>query len=420
MNEDLLHYLWKFRLFTTTQLAITTGEEIRIIQTGTHNTDAGPDFFNARINIGDKTWVGNVEIHLKSSDWKRHKHHQDRAYQNVILHVVQEEDEVLFYADGNRIPTLELKNIIPKNIFMLYQNFIHSNQKIPCEAHFKEVDLFVVDQWLSRLAIERLEFKMEPIFIRLNASKFNWEQVFYEFMARGFGFNTNAEPFELLSKSIPHEILGKHKNSLFQIEALLFGQSGLNFGIDDYSEKLKKEYVFLAHKYNLKPLPGSVWKFLRLRPANFPTIRIAQFAALVHRSNHLFSTVLEQKDLEKLIQYFELQASDYWDTHYQFDSISNKKTKFLGKTAINLLLINVVVPFIFTYGKVHNDELITVRALRLLEMISPEKNTVTNLFSELGFKSQSALHSQSMLQLKRFYCERKKCLNCAIGNKILH
>lgn len=419
MKEDLLHYLWKFRLFTTTQLKTTTNEEVQILQTGIHNTDAGPDFFNARIKLGNTTWAGNVEIHLKSSDWKRHKHQHDKAYQNIILHVVGEEDVPLFYDDGSRIPTLELKNYIPDNIRILYQNFSTSNQKIPCEAHFGTVDSFLIDQWLNRLMLERLASKMQSITERLQATKNNWEQVFYEYMARGFGFNTNAEPFEQLAKSIPHEILGKHKNNLFQLEALLFGQSGLAFSADDYGEKLKKEYDFLAHKYSLKPINGASWKFLRLRPANFPTVRIAQFAALVHQSSHLFSVIIEQKDLNKLKSYLDVSASEYWDTHFQFGQSSKKSVKHFGKSASDLILINVFVPFIFTYGKIHDSNRFIDRAIKLLESISTENNTITQYFSDLGFTSQSALHSQSLLQLKRMYCERKKCLHCAIGNKIL-
>jgi hypothetical protein len=421
MKEDFLHHLWKFKLFNHHNLKTTDGEPVKVIQTGQHNTDAGPDFFNARVKIGNTLWVGNVEIHLKSSDWKKHSHHLDGAYKNVILHVVHEHDEAIKSVNGDEICTLELKERFNPKLYQNYRELLESRQWIPCEKRIKSVDKITIDSWLERLLIERFERKTDNILQSLRINKNNWEETFYHQLAKNFGFQLNALPFEMLAKSIPLSHLGKHKNNLFQIEALLFGQAGLlnkKFK-DDYPNELKKEYEFLRRKFSMKEVDGSQWKFLRLRPPNFPTIRIAQFAQLVHRSSHLFSKILETAKIDDLKSHFEISVSDYWLIHYVFDKASSRREKHLGENAMLIILINTVVPFLFAYGKQRQSEVHEERALSFLEKLSAEKNSIIHHWESLGIFSKNANHTQSLLQLKNEYCSQKKCLNCAIGNKII-
>jgi len=421
MKEDFLHHLWKFKLFNRHNLKTTEGETVEVINTGQHNTDAGPDFFNAKVKVGNTLWAGNVEIHLKSSDWKKHSHHLDGAYKNVILHVVHEYDEAVTTTDGNRIYTLELKEKFNPKLYQNYLQLIESREWIPCEKQIKNVEKLAIDAWLERLLIERLERKTENILQSLRVNNNNWEESFYQQLAKNFGFQLNALPFEMLAKSLPLSHLGKHKNNLNQIEALLFGQAGLleKKYKDEYPNELKKEYDFLKKKFSLKPMDGSQWKFLRLRPSNFPTIRIAQFAQLIHKSSHLFSKILETESLDKLKSFFEISTSDYWITHYVFDKSSARREKNLGESAMLIILINTVVPFLFAYGKQRQSEAHEERAMAFLEKLSPEKNTIISHWEELGIKAKNAARTQALLQLKNEYCSEKKCLNCTIGNKII-
>jgi hypothetical protein len=421
MKEDFLHHLWKFKLYNRHNLKTTDGEAVEVLNTGQHNTDAGPDFFNAKVKVGETLWAGNVEIHLKSSDWKKHSHHLDGAYKNVILHVVHEHDEQVATAGGTGIVTLELKEKFNPKLYKNYLQLLESREWIPCEKKIKSVDKLTVDSWLERLLVERLELKTENILQSLRINKNSWEETFYHQLAKNFGFQLNSLPFEMLAKSLPLSYLGKHKSSLLQIEALLFGQAGMlskKFK-DDYPNQLKKEYDFLKMKFSLQPMDGSQWKFLRLRPSNFPTIRIAQFAQLIHKSSHLFSKILEiekVKDIEKL---FEVSVSDYWLTHYTFDKSSTRREKHLGETAMQIILINTVIPFLFAYGKQRQSEIHEERALLFLEKIAAEKNSIITHWNKLGLSSVNAGQSQALIQLKNEYCSKKNCLNCAIGNKII-
>ena len=420
MNEDLLHYIWKYQRFKT-NIYTTDGKAIKIENPGSTNTDAGPDFTNAKIRIDNTLWAGNIEIHLKSSDWFVHKHNLDKGYDNIILHVVYEDDKPVFDKIGNKISTVELKNAIDNLLISNYKNFIESKNLIPCSKLIRNVKEIIIFNWFEKLAIERLQNKTDIIFNKLSLYINNWEQTFYEIFARNFGFNVNAEPFELLAKSLPQQYFAKIKNNLFQIEALLFGQAGLldDEFADDYPKKLQTEYLYLQKKYELKPIGKHLWKFLRIRPNNFPTIRLAQFANLIYKSNNLFSKIIESQTLKEIFRLFDIDCSDYWQTHYVFDKVSGSSSKNPGKSTINLLIINTIVPFIFAYGKIKDDEKYTERALEFLSELPPEKNHMTEKFFQAGIKPENAIQSQAIIQLYTNYCTKRKCLQCSIGDAVL-
>lgn len=421
MKEELLHYVWRTKRFDWNHLHTTQGEPIQILYFGDYNTHAGPDFLNARIRIGETTWAGNVEMHLRASEWLRHGHASDKAYENVILHVVLEEDVPIARASGERIPCLEMKTLIAPKLSAKYLELLHSEYWIPCQAQFAQVSEMTRTLWLERLLVERLEQKTAIIAEVLSQNQQHWEETFYQLLARNFGVQVNTEPFELLAKSTPLLLLAKHKNSLMQIEALLFGQAGLleNEFEEDYPKQLKKEYAFLQKKYGLTPIRGESWKFGRLRPASFPTVRIAQFATLIFQSNHLFSKVLAAISVEEIENMLELKLSNYWLTHYRFDKESQKHVKKLGKNMIHLIIINTIAPVLFLYGKWKQEDRYKDRAFALLEQLPPEANQVIEHWKTLGVEPASAYQTQALLQLKKHYCDAKKCLNCAIGNAIL-
>jgi len=421
--EDFLHYVWKFRLFERTDLKTNDGEELEVFSAGLHNSDSGPDFQNARIRIGDTVWAGNVEVHLSSSDWKKHGHATDDAYNNVILHVVFRDDVPLKLPDGRKVPTLELQNRIPDDLYSRYHQLVFGNQAIiPCEANIGSVDSLTMHTWLTRVLVERLEKKSAAVINALSLNRGDWEETFYQFLAANFGFKTNALPFELLAKSLPQNILAKHKNSSMQIEALIFGQAGFLVGEpkDEYPLKLKKEYEFLSKKYGLKAIENHLWKFMRLRPQNFPTIRLAQFAALIVHANHLFSKVLDNKDVKGLRNLFtDIHVNPYWETHYRFDVESKSSAKNLGSSSIDILLLNTLALFLFSYGKHNQLQHYINRSLQLLEHLPNENNNIVADFVNLGVKINTAFESQALLELKNNYCNNKKCLQCSVGNKIL-
>jgi hypothetical protein len=422
-TEDFLHYVWKFRLFDRIDLQTAEGEAIEIYSAGMHNTDSGPDFQNAKIKIGDTMWAGNVELHLSSSDWQKHNHSVDNAYDNVILHVVYRDDEPLVLTNGRRIPTLELQNRIPDDLYNRYHKLIFGNQTIiPCEASIGKLDDFTLRTWFTRVLIERLEKKSAAVIAALQINRGDWEETFYQFLAANFGFKTNALPFELLAKSLPQNILAKHKNHPLQIEALLFGQAGfLNDDFTDtYPQTLKNEYGFLRKKYKLTPIENHLWKFMRLRPQNFPTIRLAQFAALVVNSNHLFSKVLDTRDIKGLQSLFaDTKVNPYWEEHFRFDKESKPSSKNLGQASVDIILLNTLALFLFSYGKHNQLQHFMDRSLKLLESLPGEHNNIIADFNSLGVKANSAFESQALLELKNYYCNYKKCLECSLGNKIL-
>jgi hypothetical protein len=421
MRETLLHFLWRTRRFDARDLLTTDGQSVEILYPGEHNSHAGPDFFNARIRLNDTLWAGNIEMHLKSSEWMAHRHDSDPAYDNVILHVVLQEDQPIRRPTGEIIPCLALRNRIPPNLLSVYYRLELEQSWIPCQPFLDQVPTVIRVNWLDRLLVERLERKTEAVQTALLATQNHWEEALYRCLAHNFGLKVNAEPFEMLARSLPLLTISKHKNNLFQIEALLFGQAGLfkRSYSEDYPNALAKEYRHLARKYRLDPLEESQWKFLRLRPANFPTIRLAQFAALLHHSEHLFSQVLETKSVQEIQDLFNVAPGPYWDTHFQFDRVSTSHPKPPGRAFILSLIINTIVPFLFQYGKAKYLPMYQEKALLILETLPPESNAVLTSWIAAGLKPWNAAQSQALLQLKGCYCDAKRCLECAIGGAVL-
>ncbi len=421
MKEEFFHHLWKYCLFDRKDLKTSSGEILIIDKPGEHNSNAGPDFFNAKLRIDDTLWVGNVEVHINSSDWYLHKHQIDKAYDNVVLHVVFNHDQQVKRSSGEIIPTLELKGKFDSALIFKFDKLLHSSLWIPCQENIKQTNTFIIDAWMERLFFERLERKTHEIQNELQKNKNNWQETFYFFLARSFGFKINAEPFELLAKSLPLSYLLKHKESLFQIQALLFGQAGLlekEFN-DAFPIALKKEYHFLKKKYNLQPLDLHLWKFLRLRPVNFPTLRIALFSKLIHQCGNLFSNMINTSCLEELYAIFNVSADEYWDSHYVFDKASIKLPKSLGKAFCENILINTIIPFLFLYGKTKDEASFQETAIKLMEKIPGEKNSIILKWEQLSMKTQTAFQTQALLELKKQYCTEKKCLNCSIGINML-
>ncbi|KAF0236423.1 MAG: hypothetical protein FD181_2732 [Prolixibacteraceae bacterium] len=421
MPEEFLQYIWENNLFETEKLKTTDGQPVEIISTGKRNTDSGPDFFNARIKIDSTIWVGNVEIHRLASDWERHNHNAGAAYNSVIMHVAEIIDKPVFRSNGEVIPAMVLH--YPAALKTNYQKLLDAKTWIACQNLFHKIDPIILQLGFNRLMIERLEDKTNEILARLQQNNNDWNETFYQMLARMFGFKVNSIPFEMLAKSLPIGILAKHKISLFQLEALLFGNSGLlNDRLlgDDYYLNLRNEYSFLYKKYQLKGIESHLWKFMRLRPGNFPTVRISQLAALIHRSHGLFSRIIEIESLDELKKLFEVQASDYWNAHYSFNKTSTRNSvKELGENSINTIIINVVIPFLFVYGEKQNKEYLKNRSLEFLEQLPSERNSIVEKWGKMGVESRSAFESQALLQLKNKYCELKKCLNCQIGVKLV-
>jgi hypothetical protein len=396
-------------------------EEIEILKTGEHNLNAGPDFFNARVKINGITWIGNIEVHVNSSDWTKHRHQQDRAYDNVILHLVYHHDCEVKGVDGKIIPTLELKGRISENLVTSYLKLMNNKSWIPCNKGIQEVHPFIIIGWLDRMVIERMQSKSEKISAELELNNHNWAETFYQQLAAAFGLKLNSLPFELLAKSLPEIYLAKHKDDIFYLEALLFGQAGMleeNFK-DHYPNELKATYKLLKQKFGLKPIEKHLWKFFRLRPVSFPTLRIAQFAQLTYQSSNLFSKILEADTLGKLLQFFVVSTTPYWKTHYTFDKPSVAKLKYFGGDSAAGIIINTVIPFLFVYGEQKQQELYKDRALAFLEEMKPENNTIIEGWQNVGLVAESAHETQALLQLKNQYCDNKKCLQCNIGNYLI-
>jgi hypothetical protein len=421
MTEEFLHHVWKFKLFDLTDLKTSCGQTIEIIKAGTHNFDSGPDFFNAKVRIGTTVWAGNVEVHINASDWKKHRHQYDKAYDNIILHVVNKADEKLYRSSGEEIPAIEIKERIDPVLLTKYMEFKMAPHPVPCASQISTIPSIILNSTIDKMIFERLEKKADTITSSLARNKNNWEESFYQLIARSFGFKTNSDPFELLAKATPSVILAKHKNSLHQLEAILYGQAGmLNEHFNDpYPVSLQNEYIFLKNKFKLEQMDKHLWKFLRLRPANFPTIRIAQFASLVEKSSGLFSAVLQSESVESVKNQFDVSVSEYWKEHYVFDKSSKKTEKPLGDEAIYSIMSNVIVPFLFVFGKERSEQKYIDRAIYFLENIRAEKNSVTDSWKSVGISAKSAYQSQALLQLKNEYCLNKRCLSCNVGNYLL-
>jgi hypothetical protein len=403
MKEELLHFIWQSKRLLANSLKTVSGEPIEILHPGTYNADAGPDFFNAKIKLGETTWAGNIEMHIKSSDWYAHAHEKDDAYNNVILHVVFHHDKGVYNNKEQLIPTLELKELLPPFLLRRYERLLQAKNYIPCEEIFSLPDSVRLDAWLTRLLIERIEQKTDVLQWLLNETNQNWETVFYIFTARYFGFKTNAQPFVWLARSLPLQVIAKHKNQLFQLEALVMGMSGMGEKFEDWS-KYRSEFEHLSVKYSLKPLQPSVWKFSRTRPANFPTVRLRQFAWLLYHSSHLLSKVLEADSIESLQNLY---------------AFKHNGKRVLSDDAINLLLVNSVLPAIFLYGKNQHKPELCDRVISFYEQLPAESNAITRYFKKAGISVQYAFNAQAVIQLKNAYCDQQKCLHCAIGKEIL-
>lgn len=423
MREDFLHYIWRLQRFDHRDLSTTDGIPIRILEPGTYNRNAGPDFLNARVRIGDTLWAGNVEMHLSSSEWRRHRHQEDPAYENVILHVVLNEDEPVHHAGGERIPCLNLRHRLPVGIARRYLRLLNNEKWVPCQNLLYQVPEVTRALWLDRLLVERLEERTATMAERLEKNQYDWEATFYQLVAGGFGLHVNVEPFLRVAESLPLNVLLRHKHSLLQVEALLFGQAGwladdIAFN-DIYPSKLQREYRFLRTKFRLTPISATSWKFLRMRPANFPTIRMAQFAMLIYRTGHLFGKMLAARNLREIENAFVLELSNYWQDHYRFDKAGKRQPKAFGTGSIHLLVVNVIAPFIFLYGQRRGETAFQEQALALLESIPAENNRIIREWRKLGFRPENASQTQALLQLKQRYCDPRKCLDCAIGAHIL-
>lgn len=424
MKEEFLHYLWKYSLYDPDSLRDNDNNKIDVIHPGEYNHDSGPDFFNARLNISGTEWAGNVEIHTCASHFNSHGHNLDPAFNNVILHVVAVNDKRVFNEKGAEILTTPIT--FDPALYDKYLDLVNNPFIIACQEDIKKVDPLFIRHWLSTLVIERLQEKSEQILRIYSETGNDWEETFYRLLSRYFGFRVNTGPFEMLAGALPFRIIRKHSDNRFQIESLLFGTAGLldealfrEAVSDDYYISLTREYKILSAKYSLQPLHGWIWKFARLRPANFPTVRLSQLAAMLSVTGGLFSRALECNDIKELKNVFEVKASDYWDEHYIFGKKTRHSPRNTGDQAVDILLINAVIPAIFVFGKSRDLFNISEKAVSFLEETGPEKNAVMNEWKVVGIEAESAFFSQALLQLRNNYCRKRRCLDCRIGGRLI-
>ncbi len=422
MREDLLHFVWKHQKIPMRSLQTTNGKPIFIKKAGTHNHGEGPDFFNARLEIGAQEWAGNVEIHLKSSDWYAHGHERDRNYDNVILHVVWEDDVSIFRKDGSEIPTLELKSYLSLDLLNSYKKLLQNAKKkfINCERYFGEIDGFLLDNWLERLFFERLQQKSNMVFELLEHSKNDWEKVLFCLLMKNFGLNTNGTAFFAVSQELDFSIIRKISHDQQQLEALFFGMLGLlqNEVQDEYLTRLRMRFDFLKNKFGLQTRVVQKPSFFGLRPNNFPTIRLSQLAAVYHKKANLFSEVVQLKRLEDIYRIFDVTASEYWNEHYTFGKPSKKSTKKLTKSFVELLVLNTIVPIKFCYAK-KMGEGAHEGLIELVSRVKAEKNRIIEKFDAMGQHTENAWQSQAKIQLYNAYCTKNRCLQCAVGADLL-
>jgi hypothetical protein len=423
MQESFLQYIWQFQYFNKRNLFTVQGEEIFVYHPGLLNTLSGPDFSNARVKIGGMSWAGTIEIHTQSSEWIVHRHHHDSAYDNVVLHVVWKDDRPVTREDGTLLPTLELKGRVDSALILQYRKLVGSALSIPCERMLSRVQTIVQIGMMGRALYERLERKSQSVIDLLNHNKDDWEETMYQLLARNFGFKINSEPFLQLARGVPYRNLGRHADRLLQVEAILFGQAGFleQRSSDPYQLELRREYKVMSAKYKLQgaQLKMTQWKFMRMRPANFPTIRLAQFSALISKQKNLFSRVLAATTYRETVAIFDNEQSEYWQTHYSFGSTTKGETCTLGQSSIDNLIINTVVPLLVAYGKQRDQQELVDRAEVILEQIAAEENSILRAFTKAGFDVKNAFDSQALIQLFNSYCSPRQCLNCAIGAALL-
>lgn len=427
--EELFHYTWKHRMFPLKELVTTDGKKVEILDTGLLNHDAGPDFFNAKIKIDGTLWVGNVELHLKASQWYQHAHDKDEAYDNIILHVVCDADREVYNSKGERITQLVIP--IPDALKGNYEHLLKEDKYPRCHNIIRELPKISIHSWMSALQTERLERKTEDIMRKLNSMCGAWEDTYFQTLARNYGFGVNSEAFEEWAKNVPLRAVDHHRDDLFQIEAIFFGQAGLldinaapqshreAMEMDVYFHRLASEYKFLAHKFSLTPMDGKLWRFLRLRPQNFPYIRLSQLANLYYNRRAGLSQILDCQNIDELSKALATQVSEYWQTHYVFGVESEKNEKHMAKASLEVLMINTVIPVLFAYGRYKHNETLVNRALDLLEELKAEDNNIVRLWRECGLDVSNAGDSQALIQLKKEYCDRKECLRCRIGYQYL-
>jgi hypothetical protein len=424
MTEDYLHYIWKFGKFNSLNLSTSDGQPIEIVAKGVHNHNAGPDFLEAKIKIGQALWVGHVEIHVKSSDFNAHKHQFDEAYNTVVLHVVFDHDEEVKLKNGSVLPTLVVKDYISTGHFERYKRFVAHKAPIVCAAQFNDVPDFIVSSWWDRMAFERLERKTSILVTELKELKGDWEEVFYRHLLRYFGMKVNGLAMSDLAHLLPFSIVRKEASSLLSVEALFFGQAGMLNDIDatdTYESKLRGEYLYLKQKYQLYSMKAEQWRFSKMRPPNFPTMRLAQLAVLFSTNQHLFQCIKDKLPANEFRILLDIAPSDYWKSHYTFGNLSKSKTSCkVGEMLVNNILINVIVPVAFAYGQSVGDDGYKQYALDLLKEIPKEKNSIVGQWIELGVNASSAMDTQASIELYTNYCSHKKCLQCQIGVHLLN
>ena len=419
MKESFLHFVWKFQYFDKKTLKTFQNEDIQVYHPGVYNLDSGPDFSQARISIDNIQWHGNVEIHTLASDWYLHQHQDDVAYDNVVLHVVWDNDKPVSRKDGTRIPVLELKDRVSQDLILSYRKLINNPQSIPCGSNVRYIPELIKNSMLDHCLTQRLESRGNEIYQLLESNIQDWEETSYQWLAQSFGFKLNKGAFEALSRSLPYRVVKKHHHNLVQLEALLFGQAGFlqENGQDQYFKGLKKEYQFLSHKYQLfdSRMDKFQWKFMRTRPSNFPTIRIAQFASLLHKRQHIFQIVKQGLDPASIIGQLKVEQSNYWKEHYQFGKPAKNRISGLGRSSIEGLLINTICPLLVAYGNSRGEYIYVEGALKLLQHIRAEENRILRMWKNLGIKVSTAADSQALIQLYHQFCQKKRCLECKIG-----